>query len=488
MDGIMRYSMISLHARMYQFLFDELPHALTRSMLSRVNARGLFTRLFHGLILSIYIQTLSKTMREKRDALDGLLSLRYQKLRRNAATSAYWQRVLPQGPEETASIEIRMSDVACVSRDELKDIPATDLITTRGKDNETSFMWRRTSGTTGKPFQWGCDLRTFYVSFPAFYFRMIREYGLRWNPFAKKSMCILNFHDVERHPLYPFSVDLQWSPNGPDSEKQIERIVQTLSSLNAPILFTYPTDLWLLAQELEKRHVRPAISCITTIGQMLEDKIREAAERYFACPVRSFYTSREFFALGMECPRHLGFFHVNEEHVIIETVDEQGQRIPEGEWGDIAITGLDNLSMPLIRYRIGDVGRLLGRECSCGITLPLMELKGRPTEFITSPDGTYMTAHEIGAFILDRLFTRVRQYQIREEVGGLRILIIPQDVALTHSEETEFKRAVRKMTGNVFSITVEHVNEIPKVGGKFARFVPKKIAATHPIQASATNL
>jgi phenylacetate-CoA ligase len=57
--------------------------------------------------------------------------------------------------------------------------------------------------------------------------------------------------------------------------------------------------------------------------------------------------------------------HVISENVIVEVVDESGQAVI-GKEGDILISDLNNRVMPFIRYRIGDRGRILASQCSCG--------------------------------------------------------------------------------------------------------------------------
>ena len=62
----------------------------------------------------------------------------------------------------------------------------------------------------------------------------------------------------------------------------------------------------------------------------------------------------------------------------MEVVDPQtNEPLPDGEAGKILVTNFSRYLMPLIRYDIGDMGRILTRKCSCGRTVKLMELLGR---------------------------------------------------------------------------------------------------------------
>ena len=57
--------------------------------------------------------------------------------------------------------------------------------------------------------------------------------------------------------------------------------------------------------------------------------------------------------------------HLRENHIIPEIIDEQGNVLPVGEYGELVITTIGADAMPLIRYRTGDRTRILP-PCKCG--------------------------------------------------------------------------------------------------------------------------
>ena len=85
------------------------------------------------------------------------------------------------------------------------------------------------------------------------------------------------------------------------------------------------------------------------------------------------YGSREM-ALGgaVTCQAHEGM-HLRENHMIAEIVDREGKRVPDGGEGELVITTIGMEAMPLIRYRTGDICRLLPGACPCGSELRRME-------------------------------------------------------------------------------------------------------------------
>ncbi|RPH86519.1 MAG: hypothetical protein EHM66_04105 [Deltaproteobacteria bacterium] len=78
--------------------------------------------------------------------------------------------------------------------------------------------------------------------------------------------------------------------------------------------------------------------------------------------------------MACECLEGGHGMHIFEDHFIVETVDpEPGQALPEGEEGELVFTSLTREAFPLIRYRSGDISRLIPEACRCGRTHIRME-------------------------------------------------------------------------------------------------------------------
>ncbi|MGA2142575.1 MAG: phenylacetate--CoA ligase, partial [Brevinematales bacterium] len=71
--------------------------------------------------------------------------------------------------------------------------------------------------------------------------------------------------------------------------------------------------------------------------------------------------------LGMDCTAHNGI-HVWEDHYLIEILDrDTHDPLPDGRIGELTITSLTREALPVIRFRTGDLSKILSREkCSCG--------------------------------------------------------------------------------------------------------------------------
>lgn len=74
-----------------------------------------------------------------------------------------------------------------------------------------------------------------------------------------------------------------------------------------------------------------------------------------------------------ECSEQCGGLHIPEDHYIQEVIDpDTGEPLGYGQRGELVLTSLGRMALPLIRYRTGDlVERVESSFCSCGRTFDL---------------------------------------------------------------------------------------------------------------------
>ena len=75
-------------------------------------------------------------------------------------------------------------------------------------------------------------------------------------------------------------------------------------------------------------------------------------------------------AWAFDCQEPNGCIHLNELEFIFEVVEPDGGRpVLDGERGEVVITNLGRLGMPVLRYRTGDLVERVLEPCGCGRTL-----------------------------------------------------------------------------------------------------------------------
>jgi len=113
---------------------------------------------------------------------------------------------------------------------------------------------------------------------------------------------------------------------------------------------------------------------LNTLGQAIKDK--------WDIDLYSTYASTEMATAFTECSEGRGGHH-QPELIIVEFLDEEGQKVPEGEPGEVTITTLGMEAMPLLRFRTGDICYRHSEPCGCGrFTLRLGPIIGRKQHMI----------------------------------------------------------------------------------------------------------
>ena len=122
-------------------------------------------------------------------------------------------------------------------------------------------------------------------------------------------------------------------------------------------------------------------------AETFSDKMREKIENGLGIEAFDIYGMTETGGVGttgMDCPAHSGI-HVWEDQYICEIVDPTtGKAVPDGEVGEVVFTSLNRDAIPVIRFKTGDLTRILTRQkCSCGRTsLRLDRITGRRDDML----------------------------------------------------------------------------------------------------------
>ena len=220
----------------------------------------------------------------------------------------------------------------------------------------------------------------------------------------------------------------------------------------------YPSAIYSLAQEVLKQGRKDlAMDVVIANAEPLYDYQREIISQAFSCPVRETYGMAEIAAAASECEN--GSLHQWPEAGIIE----EGEDVGEGS-AELICTGLMNADMPLIRYRVGDTGKLSDKTCECGRTLPVVEkIEGRTDDVLFTKDGRRVG--RLDPVFKGRLPLREAQI-IQESLSTVKLKYVPaadfEDGALASVAER-----LRERMGDV-EVLFDRVDAIPRTSrGKF---------------------
>ncbi len=265
------------------------------------------------------------------------------------------------------------------------------------------------------------------------------------------------------------------------SEAAMARYVRALQNFRPAVIEAYTTPMYLFARYVESRGVddiRP--KGIITSAEMLYPHQRELIERVFDCKVFNRYGGRELGDVAHECPD--GTMHLNAEHVYVEFVRD-GRPAQPGEPGEIILTPLTLYGMPLLRYRVEDVGSPSDAVCSCGRGLPAMSVvEGRVQDLISLPEGGYLPGEFFPHMLKDFDVVQFQVVQDRLDHLTLRLVRGPKfgDEQLKYVQDK-----VSVYTQGKITMSVEFPERIePTPSGKFRYTISQiQTSLTQPKEA-----
>jgi phenylacetate-CoA ligase len=219
-----------------------------------------------------------------------------------------------------------------------------------------------------------------------------------------------------------------------------------------------PSHLFQLAMFMKEHNIKlPSIKRIFTSSEYLEPNMRQFLRQIFEAELYDIYGCTEVKEVAWECEKHSGY-HINEDDVFLEILNDSVPAKP-GEVGEIVLTDLRNRAMPLIRYRLGDLGMLLPGTCSCGRVFSLMlPAAGRSSEYVTTPSGKRISPYRFTTAI--EKTPGLLQYQfIQDSVDGIIINIIMDDHEQKDTIE-EIQTKIQPVIGEEMRIQIKMCDQI----------------------------
>ncbi|MBU2948824.1 phenylacetate--CoA ligase family protein [Zobellia uliginosa] len=249
--------------------------------------------------------------------------------------------------------------------------------------------------------------------------------------------------------------------------RNVKRFVNQFNSLKPTLLqgyvdVVYEFALFLLDNNLK---IHPPKMVWVTSAPLFENQ-RKTMETAFGAPVCDQYGNTEVFTIAAECPQQQGL-HIMHDAVHVEIVDENNNPVPVGTTGKILITDLHNEIFPLIRYEIGDRGKLLDTVCSCSIPLPLMDnVRGRQSVVLKTPSGLTVRSEHL-TILFEKLLHTIREVQlIQNKDYSVKLRYVFNSIENVENEVETILKELRTKTRNEIDITPVRVDELQTKSNK----------------------
>ena len=169
----------------------------------------------------------------------------------------------------------------------------------------------------------------------------------------------------------------------------LESHAEVISTLHPENIIGVPSFLAKLGQYLADNHIDGScIRRLVCIGEPARNRKMELTplgtklEGFWPGALHSTYASSEIVTSFTECSARCGG-HPPADLAVVEILDEEGNRVPDGEPGEVTVTPLQVTGMPLVRFRTGDVSFIIPEPCPCGRgTLRLGPILGRKAQML----------------------------------------------------------------------------------------------------------
>lgn len=323
----------------------------------------------------------------------------------------------------------------------------------------------RTSGSTGIPVCIFSDVNS-RINNSAAVIRYRKNLGIG---FAGRAILTLqkNEQQPRQKPHWTFLQGLHktWYINPyTNVDSEIDYAIKILSELKKPAIIAITPAIRALAYRI-RDEILPAIkpSAVLTTGEYLSPQVRRLLEETFKVKVTDIYACNEAGDIAWQCRQ--GLYHINADNCIVEILKDD-QPVKNGELGEVAITNLNRYSMPFIRYKNGDLARLVKKNCPCGCKLPaLSEIAGRSGEDIYLPDGRTVLWNQLKGFMNH---PDIRQFQLMQnEDASLTVKFVPEQTSDIEQTRNILRSRFRGLLGDSIELQFSIVERIdPAPSGK----------------------
>ena len=263
------------------------------------------------------------------------------------------------------------------------------------------------------------------------------------------------------------------------SEQSLAQYTNEIRAFSPDWLVGPPTAAARLAHfYTDTNQTIPSLKVAELWGEMLFPEQRELIEQALGCKVINHYGCREFDILSFECPH--GRLHAWEDDLLFEVLVD-GRPAQAGETGQLVVTSLTNMVMPLIRYETGDLVeyRPLETPCPCGnLHAELIPVGGRVANLV-------ITSNQLlTSVIFDTAFARygrkhqhsIRYFQVRQSKRDqFDVLLVKGKQFIPEHLDTLRKELDRFLYDVHFEY--QFVDKIPnQPSGKTPSFIPLTLA------------
>lgn len=252
-------------------------------------------------------------------------------------------------------------------------------------------------------------------------------------------------------------------------DQQLKAHLTHLDRYKLQHLWGYPGSIYELARYARTQGWNRALKSIVTWGDNLHPHYRKEIETVFGIRVCDTYGCAEGIQVSAQCGTGQTY-HLHDLDTHVDCVDDLGRPAGDGKMGSLVLTRFHPGPMPLLRYKVGDMGQLgPGEACACGRHWRTMQsIQGRDTDHILTPGGNRLIVHFFTG-ILEH-FEGIESFQATQDcLEEMHLRIVPKG-PFGDADLAQVREALRERGADLI-IHIELVKEIPLPPSGKRRFV-----------------
>ena len=274
----------------------------------------------------------------------------------------------------------------------------------------------------------------------------------------------------------------------PISVGNTQRQLMLLQDFGTTVLCATPSYALYLAETAEEKGI-PIRDLPLRVGvfgaEPWTENMRKEIEKNLNISAIDIYGLSEIIGPGVaaECEAKDGL-HIMDDHFLPELINpETGEVLEDGQTGELVITTLTKVGIPLLRYRIRDITRLNRSRCSCGRTSVRMErVTGRSDDmliirgvnvFPSQIEGVLLQVPEVAPHYLIYV-DRVKNLDSLEVHVEVSEGIFSDEIKGLEAAEKRIKAEIESVLGIVVGVKLVEPKSIARSEGKAKRVIDRR--------------
>jgi len=339
----------------------------------------------------------------------------------------------------------------------------------------------QTTGTTGIPVRSLLSKKDWYVNYYEQFMYFMYGYGI-----TKTDTIFIPFN----YGLYLawWGIHSSFEQGGvlviPGGGQSSEDRIRNILEWKPTVVCGTPTYILFLGETAKKMCVdlsKTTVRIVITAGEpgAQVPSTKKLIETTWGAKNYDDIGSTEISNFGFECVAQMGT-HIIESMFLAEVIDPvTGKTLGSGQEGELVLTNLCCESMPLIRWRMGDIVKFDVKKCDCGRTFLRLEggIIGRADDMFQF-GGVNIFPSAIENFVRETKGFSNEYQVIAPKMGSgkhLRIRVEPSSSALSKEEMDQavkaFKNVFKFRIGVTPDVEVMKIGELPRFEGKAKRVI-----------------